>query len=336
MNSADMVSLVPNADDLLTLTREQQGKLLLELLVKQHNTPQTAVSHANFFNRAGDSTFGPGTQPKYGYRQPEVDEALMEAWTWADSQGLLTKSPSSAGNWVYVGKSGKEFLTRTASLDEIEELLRKTPQGRREAAWWSRARSVVERWNPAKSAEAKAAEDLFFANFQALRRGADDRRRGENQLLALLNQAKHEVGRLRGGTVQPRDFTLIAESRLDELRALTSSQFDFRKLIRLCEELNIASREDCYFSIGMLTRGLLDHVPPVFGVKSFGEVANNYVGGSKSFKDTMLHLDTAAKKIADGLLHTQIRKSETLPTALQVNFAPALDLLLGEIVRICQ
>jgi hypothetical protein len=50
----------------------------------------------------------------------------------------------------------------------------------------------------------------------------------------------------------------------------------------------------------------------------------------------MLHLDTAAKKIADGLLHTQIRKSETLPTAQQVNCGPQLDLLLAEIVRITQ
>jgi hypothetical protein len=44
----------------------------------------------------------------------------------------------------------------------------------------------------------------------------------------------------------------------------------------------------------------------------------------------MLHLDTAAKKIADGLLHTQIRKGETLPNRQQVNFAAALDLLLGK------
>jgi len=86
----------------------------------------------------------------------------------------------------------------------------------------------------------------------------------------------------------------------------------------------------------MLTRALVDHVPPLFGVRTFSEVANNYIGGSKSFKDTMHHLDTAAKKIADGFLHTQIRKSETLPTAQQVGFGPALDLLLAEIVRITQ
>jgi hypothetical protein len=131
------------------------------------------------------------------------------------------------------------------------------------------------------------------------------------------------------------EWVLIADSRLDELRALKSSQFNFRKLIRLCEELNIVSREECHFATAALTRALIDHVPPLFGKKNFGEVANNYAG-TKSFREAMEHLDSAAKKLADGHLHTQIRKSETLPTAQQVNFASGLDVLLSEIVRITQ
>jgi hypothetical protein len=129
-------------------------------------------------------------------------------------------------------------------------------------------------------------------------------------------------------------WVLIAESRLDELRALASPDFDFRKLVRLCEELNIASREECYFATAMLTRGLLDHVPPIFGKKNFDEVASNY--GGKSFKGTMQHLQNASRNVADGHLHQQIRKSETLPTAQQVNFASGLDVLLAEIVRMTQ
>jgi hypothetical protein len=84
----------------------------------------------------------------------------------------------------------------------------------------------------------------------------------------------------------------------------------------------------------MLTRGLLDHAPPVFGFKTFSEVANNYAGGGKSFKETMQHLENAARKVADVHLHMPIRKSETLPTAQQVNCGQQLDMLLSEIVRI--
>jgi hypothetical protein len=133
---------------------------------------------------------------------------------------------------------------------------------------------------------------------------------------------------------KPGYMTLISESRLAELRELKSSDFDFRKLIRLCEELNTAFQEECYFATAMLTRGLLDHVPPVFGLKTFSEVANNYAGGGKSFKETMQHLENTARKVADAHLHMPIRKSETVPTAQQVNCGQQLDVLLSEIVRI--
>jgi len=131
-------------------------------------------------------------------------------------------------------------------------------------------------------------------------------------------------------------LTLISETRLAELGALSSSQFDFRKLIRLCEEINTAYGQGCYFATAMLTRGVLDHVPPIFGKASFKELANNYGGGGKSFKETMDHLENAARNVADAHLHMPIRKSEALPTAQQVNFSAALDVLLSEILRITQ
>jgi hypothetical protein len=133
-----------------------------------------------------------------------------------------------------------------------------------------------------------------------------------------------------------RKMTLIADSRIDELRNLGAAQFDLRKLIRLCEELNTAYTHECYFAVAMLTRGVLDHVPPLFGKNSFSEVANNYGSGGKSFKETMHHLENATRKVADAHLHMPIRKSETLPAAQQVNCAQQLDVLLAEIVRITQ
>jgi hypothetical protein len=124
-------------------------------------------------------------------------------------------------------------------------------------------------------------------------------------------------------------MALISESRLAELRALKSPDFDFRKLIRLCEELNTAFQQECYLNTAMGTRALLDHVPAVFGFKTFSEVANNYAGGGKSFKETMLHMENAARKVADAHLHMPIRRSETLPTAQQVNCGQQLDVLLS-------
>jgi hypothetical protein len=156
--------------------------------------------------------------------------------------------------------------------------------------------------------------------------------------LTLSREAKaldnlSDLAKTMGPQVLPKELNLIALSRIEELQKLPSTTFDFRKLIRLCEELNIAAREGCHFATAALTRATVDHVPPLFGKKNFSEVANNYAG-TKSFREAIEHLDNAAKKVADGHLHTQIRKSETLPTAQQVNFASGLDVLLSEIVRI--
>lgn len=125
---------------------------------------------------------------------------------------------------------------------------------------------------------------------------------------------------------------LISDDRLGELRNLTPTQFDFRKLIRLCEEINTSYSSGCYFATAMLIRAVLDHVPPIFGKNNFDEVANNF--GGKSFKGAMQHLQSAPRNVADGHLHQQIRKSETLPIAQQVNCGQQLDVLLAEIVRI--
>lgn len=125
----------------------------------------------------------------------------------------------------------------------------------------------------------------------------------------------------------------ISEARIAQIRALAPAGFDLCKLVRLCEELNIVYSGGAFFATAMLTRAILDHVPPLFGQATFTEVAKNY-SGARSFKETMKRLDESARKIADGHLHARIRGKETLPEPQQVNFAAEVDVLLAEIVRI--
>ena len=125
----------------------------------------------------------------------------------------------------------------------------------------------------------------------------------------------------------------IDPSRIAELQSQHSSKFDLTRLIRLCEELNVVTAHECLMSIAMLVRAIVDHIPPIFGQQSFAQVANNYAG-SKSFKDSMKHLDASLRHIADAHLHTQIRKCESLPTFSQVDFRSDVDVLLGEIIRL--
>lgn len=125
----------------------------------------------------------------------------------------------------------------------------------------------------------------------------------------------------------------VHPTRLRELGQIKSHTFDLSRLRRLCEELNITWPNGAHHATAMLIRAILDHVPPIFTVSSFTELASNYAG-SKSFKEAMAGLEVGARKIADAHLHTRIRKSETLPTSTQVNFSQQLDVLLAEIVRI--
>lgn len=125
----------------------------------------------------------------------------------------------------------------------------------------------------------------------------------------------------------------VDPDRINELKALSSGSFDLTKLICLCEELNICFAGECYLSMVILTRSILDHVPPIFGCASFQQIANNY-SGAKSFKEAMQNLENSSRKISDYYLHSQIRKSEALPNVTQIDFSNNLDFLLAEIVRV--
>ena len=173
--------------------------------------------------------------------------------------------------------------------------------------------------------------DLLGGQLNAVKTSFEERckrAQEEKEFEAMNGTEKGE-----GDGIEPGE-SFIAATRINELRTLSSPNFDLRKLVRLCEELNSSHMNGNYYATAMLTRGVLDHVPPLFGHLSFVQVASNYAGGGKSFKEAMEHLQGAAKKIGDGHLHTQIRKTETLPTKQQVSCGQQLDLLLGEIIRI--
>lgn len=125
----------------------------------------------------------------------------------------------------------------------------------------------------------------------------------------------------------------VDSSRIVEIKKIKSNKFDLSRLIKLCDELNSSFENKCYFSVAMLVRSILDHVPPIFDSSSFAEVSNN-CQGTRSFKSQMQHLEISSRKIADSYLHTQIRDRESLPNSTQVDFSNDLDVLLGEIYRL--
>jgi hypothetical protein len=301
-------SLVPDAAHLLALDVAALGGVLLTHLKSYEGVSNNTVfqhgsiCQTNFIDTL--SPTGHGQKPEYGDKQTEVNRALLEAWNWLEREGILIRDPKQPAPWFTISRRGEELLTQNARFERFEKL------------GFDRVKSDLE--NTGGIRNIGGPPEVQEAAWK------------------WLEMKKNQEKTNAEPPPSARELTLIAESRLTELRKLAPAQFDFKKLIRLCEEINAAYREECYFATAMLTRGLLDHVPPVFGKNTFSEVANNYSGAGRSFKDTMHHLENAARKVADAHLHMPIRKSETLPTAQQVNFASQLDVLLSEIVRITQ
>lgn len=126
------------------------------------------------------------------------------------------------------------------------------------------------------------------------------------------------------------DTDYVDKERIEGLKAIQHPDFDLRRLIKICEELNSCWQLANYFAVPDLVRTVMDHIPPVFGGKSFAFVKANH--GDRTFKEHMERLDDSLRLVADASLHRHIRKSETLPTASQVNFAADLDVLLGEVI----
>jgi len=148
----------------------------------------------------------------------------------------------------------------------------------------------------------------------------------------ILGNAEYGAEMTKKKAVAKKGEQFISDTRMTELRQIKNEHFDLLKLIRLCDELNLNYSKGNYLSVGMIGRTIINHVPPIFGQKTFGEVAN-HVSGS-SLKKSFLQLNTDLKNIADRLLHLPIRKSESLPSEAQIDFKQNFDVLLEEIIRI--
>lgn len=115
-------SLVPSADDLLALDVEElAGVLLAHLNSAGANSGDSVVqrnliARHNFFRNLE-------SQPDYPGRQPEVNQALTEAWSWLEGEGFLVPDAQQPAGWFFLSrraqrlKSEKDFAEyRKANL----------------------------------------------------------------------------------------------------------------------------------------------------------------------------------------------------------------------------
>ena len=128
-----------------------------------------------------------------------------------------------------------------------------------------------------------------------------------------------------------QSISYIDIDRISELKNLKNKKFDLSKLIQICEELNNAAISKSYYSVSLLGRAVIDHIPPIFKCENFAEYANNKSG--KSIKASLLNLQNSLRKISDNHIHSPIQQKEITPNIKQIDFSNDLDVLLGEVIR---
>jgi len=118
-------SLVPNAVDLLALEVEELAGVLLIHLKSYEGVHGNSVFQNGLI---GEKNFidaqeqrGYGQKPEYGDRQPQVNAALMEAWSWLEREGFLIRDPRQRA-------LVRDFQTQTAR--RVARRLRCIPEGK--------------------------------------------------------------------------------------------------------------------------------------------------------------------------------------------------------------
>jgi len=61
----------------------------------------------------------------------------------------------------------------------------------------------------------------------------------------------------------------ISLSIIKGLETCKSKKYDLQKLVQICKEINYASSNNSYISIGVLIRAIIDHIPPIFSKNHF-------------------------------------------------------------------
>lgn len=152
--------------------------------------------------------------PEYG-AQPQVTERVMEAWHWLVTEGLLLPDHTAAG-WHTISTNGRQRLIQQAQFNHWESLGVDQVRSDLEHAGGTRIVGGTQ-------------ENVQLA-WQWVCKKQD-----EASLSAVTRSGKS------------RGLPLIAGSRIEELRNLPSTRFDLRKLVRICEELNISFEHDCFW-----------------------------------------------------------------------------------------
>lgn len=138
--------------------------------------------------------------------------------------------------------------------------------------------------------------------------------------LELLDEAGMPAG---------ANLWIINPALIGRLAEMGSNRVDVASLVRMCREINSSHAHGNVLATVLVMRTVLNHVPPVFGYETFGQVVAN-VG--KSLKESLDHLEKGLRKVADFHTHRKMTAAEFYPSVAQVEpFKPQFEVLLQQV-----
>src|SRR5215470_7775064 len=99
---------MPDADDLLALEPEELAGLLLEELIPNPANRPDTLHRTNLLN-SGAYVHGYPNE-----RHEDIRNALSEAWSWLEREGLLVHNPRHQGQWGWYMVTRRGMQVRNA------------------------------------------------------------------------------------------------------------------------------------------------------------------------------------------------------------------------------
>lgn len=96
-------SFIPEPDELLSLEPEELALTVLEYLKASGSQ---VLNRHNFSLGHTVANYPPA-------KQPEILRALMEAWVWLETAGLIAPDPDQGDDWVFITRKGQKIKDRT-------------------------------------------------------------------------------------------------------------------------------------------------------------------------------------------------------------------------------
>jgi len=127
MASRPLKSFLLTADDVVDSDLRTLGGILLMHLKSLDGQgspvyqPVGGINREYFFAVMERRNVGlgplPGNEPEYGARQPEVSQALSEAWNWLEKEGHLMRTSGQPGEgWFSISRSGEKVAVKTCEI----------------------------------------------------------------------------------------------------------------------------------------------------------------------------------------------------------------------------